>query len=117
MTIAVCGTVPASGPLRLTHFCSVTVLAGVWAVQPTTGDKPPPLCGHTFTKIDHRRAVVFGGDTGSLTNDSYVLDTETWVWRCMFPYIVHFNFEICLDENHDLSLLHTTQRDKLIAAG
>ena len=79
----------SSGPLRLTHFCSATVPAGVWAVQRTTGESPPPLSHHTFTKIDHHRAVVFGGYTGSsYLNDTYVLDMETWVWRCICLYIL-----------------------------
>ena len=79
----------SSGPLRLTHFCSVTFPAGVWAVQMTTGESPPPLSRHTFTKIDYHRAVVFGGYTGSSRlNDTYVLDMETWVWRCMCLYIL-----------------------------
>ena len=86
MTIAIYGIVLmepstwSSGPLRLTHFCSVTVPAGVWTQQVSTGDRPPPLAWHTFTKIDHHRAVVFGGSTGkSYTNDTYVLDMEKWV--------------------------------------
>ena len=83
----------SSGPLRLTHFCSVTVPAGVWAVQTTNGESPPPLAGHTLTKIDHHRAVVFGGYTGSYSNDTYVLDMETWVCRCMCLYIL-INFSI-----------------------
>ena len=85
----------SSGPLRLTHFCSVTVPAGVWAVQRTTGESPPPLSWHTFTKIDHHRAVVFGGyrylQGDIYLNDTYVLDMETWVWKCMCLYIL-----ICL---------------------
>ena len=60
-------------------FCSVTFPAEAWAVQPTTGERPPPLGAHTFTKIDHHRAVVFGGVTWTLANDTYVLDMETWV--------------------------------------
>ena len=62
----------------------VTAPAGVWSVHPTTGEKPPPLADHTFTKIDHHRAVVFGGWTGSCKlNDTYVLDMETWVRMCI----------------------------------
>ena len=68
----------------LTHFCCPTE---VWAAQPTTGEKPPPLDDHTFTKIDNHRAVVFGGYTGSSrVNDTYVLDMETWVWMCACLY-------------------------------
>ena len=56
---------------------------GLWSVQTTTGDKPSPRGAYTFTKIDHHRAVVFGGYTGtSVLNDVYVLDMEKWVWRC-----------------------------------
>ena len=61
-------------------------------MQRTTGESPPPLAAHTFTKIDHHRAVVFGGYTGSIReNGTYVLDMETWVCRCMCLYIL-----ICL---------------------
>ena len=43
------------------------------------------MAWHTFTKVDHHRAVIFGGFTGSTElNDTYVLDMETWVWRYMF---------------------------------
>ena len=52
----------------------------MWYSQPTVGNKPPPMSGHTFTKIDHHRAVVFGGWTGGdRINDAYVLDMDTWV--------------------------------------
>ena len=34
---------------------------------------------------------MFGGYTGSYSNDAYVLDMETWVWRCTCLYIL-----ICL---------------------
>ena len=66
------------------QWCFITLPAGVWSAQPTTGEKPPPLESHSFTKIDQHRAVVFGGFTGNKeTNDTYVLDMETWVWRCV----------------------------------
>ena len=65
-----------------TALCSVFLLAGVWSVQPTTGKKPPPMSHHTFTKIDHHRAVVIAGVTGwVLLNNTYVLDMQTWVWN------------------------------------
>lgn len=78
-----CGTVVQRSTLNHTLF-PVTVPAGVWAVQPTTGKKPPPLCYHTFTKVDHHRAVVFAGHTGKCTNDIYMLDVVTWVRMCMY---------------------------------
>ena len=78
----------SSGPLRLTHFCSVTVPAEVWDIQKTSGESPPPLFNHTFTRIDHHRAVVFGGCAGSSwENDTYVLDMKTWVIYLIFLLI------------------------------
>lgn len=62
------------------------VPAGVWEIQKTNGEKPPPLSNHSFTKIDNHRAVVFGGYNGSYNNDTYVLDMETWVWKCVCLY-------------------------------
>ena len=78
----------SSGPLRLTHFCSVTVPAEVWDIQKTSGESPPPLFNHTFTRIDHHRAVVFGGCAGSSwENYTYVLDMKTWVIYLIFLLI------------------------------
>lgn len=54
-----------------------------WTLQATTGLSPPALYGHTFTMIDHHRAVVFGGlGYGQLgyVNKTYLLDMDTWVW-------------------------------------
>lgn len=68
--------------MSLPHGCySDSVLSlDMWSHQPTTGEQPPPVTLHTFTKIDNHRAVVFGGYAGkSRLNDTYVLDTETWV--------------------------------------
>ena len=63
-------------------FCSVTVPAGEWSAQSTTGEAPPPIFGHTFTKISPSKAALFGGDNGRhKVNDTYVLDMETWVWH------------------------------------
>ena len=56
------------------------LLAEVWTAQPTSGEKPPPLDGHSFIKIDHHKAVVFGGFTGKgYLDNTYILDMETWV--------------------------------------
>ena len=74
----------------------ISVPAGVWAEQPTTGEKPPPLSSHTFTQVDHHRAVLFGGWTGRRINDTYILDMKTWVWKCM-----------CLHMHTNLFCTHT----------
>ena len=60
---------------------SFTLFSGEWSAQSTTGEAPPPMSDHTFTKISRNRAVVFGGESGGCRfNDAYLLDLETWVW-------------------------------------
>ena len=55
--------------------------AGMWSCSPTTGERPPPCSNFTFTTIDDRRAVLFGGyngEQGSM-NDVYIIDLHTMV--------------------------------------
>lgn len=75
--------------VRLKHSASVTnnitVPAGVWMAPRATGEKPPPLYGHTFTKVDRCRAVVFGGIPQDLKHcGTYVLDMNRWVRKCVW---------------------------------
>ena len=73
----------------------------MWSLQSTTGEQPPPLAWHTFTKIDHHRAVVFAGFTGkSMNNDTFVLDMETWVRMCMW-----FHFICSLNTQHSMECM------------
>ena len=65
--------------------CSTSVIvipiAGVWSCPTTTGERPPPCDAFTFTAIDDRRAVLFGGnnlDQGRI-NDVYIIDFHTMV--------------------------------------
>ena len=45
-----------------------------------TGTKPPPLSNFSFTKVDSRRAVVYGGATDrGRSGDAYVLELDKWV--------------------------------------
>ena len=46
-----------------------------------TGTTPPPLEGFSFTKVDRRRAVVYGGTTRGIQalGDAYVLELDMWV--------------------------------------
>ena len=54
--------------------------AGEWSSPTETGTKPPPLAWFTFTKVDKRRAVVYGGHTeGEVCGDAYVLELDKWV--------------------------------------
>ena len=47
----------------------------------TTGDVPPPCSDLTFTAVDSRRAVLFGGwnDQQDHMTDVYIIDIATMV--------------------------------------
>ena len=53
----------------------------MWSSPVTTGDRPPPCSGFTFTAIDDRRAVVFGGTNKETDriNTVYIIDLITMV--------------------------------------
>ena len=55
--------------------------AGVWSCPATTGDRPPPCAGLTFTAVDDRRAVLFGGynEEQGRINDIFIIDLSTMV--------------------------------------
>ena len=55
--------------------------AGVWSCPATTGERPPPCAAFTFTAVDDRRAVLFGGVNGDqgCMNDVYIIDLLTMV--------------------------------------
>ena len=58
-------------------FSTVT---GEWSSPAVTGTKPSPLTNFSFTKVDSRRAVVYGGVTGGEpSGDAYVLELDKWV--------------------------------------
>ena len=55
---------------------------GVWSCPATSGERPPPCDAFTFTAVDCRRVVAFGGYSGEhhrLMNDIYILDLSTLV--------------------------------------
>ena len=62
-------------------------VSGKWSLPAVTGTTPPPLEGFSFTKVDHRRAVVYGGTTRGIQalGDAYVLQLDTWV--CVSPRV------------------------------
>ena len=65
-------------PLRLIGL--FTLLAEEWSAQSTTGEAPPKMSGHTFIKINHSKALVFGGESGRCRiSDTYLLNMKTWV--------------------------------------
>ena len=58
----------------------LSTVTGEWSSPAVTGTKPPPLAGFSFTKVDSRRAVVYGGGAGLETyRDAYVLELDKWV--------------------------------------
>ena len=65
--------------------CFITVSpispAGVWSCPATTGETPPPCAAFTFTAVDDKRAVMFGGNNGEQgkMNDVYLFDIPTMV--------------------------------------
>ena len=59
--------------------------AGVWSCPATTGDRPPPCSGLTFTAVYDRRAVLFGGKirVQGRMNDVFIIDLSTMVLVCV----------------------------------
>ena len=57
----------------------------MWSCPATTGEKPPPCAGFSFTAIDDRRAVLFGGYNGKhgKMNDVYIIDLHSMVHVCV----------------------------------
>ena len=75
---------PSSGnPLRYLTVLScmfLSTVTGEWSSPPETGTKPPPLSWFSFTKIDSRRAVVYGGGTNrGRLGHAYLLELDEWV--------------------------------------
>ena len=61
------------------HACSFSLSTGEWSSPAVTGAKPPPLSLFSFTKVDSRRAVVYGGATDGASGDAYVFELDKWV--------------------------------------
>ena len=58
----------------------LSTVTGEWSSPAVTGTKPPPLAGFSFTKVDSRRAVVYGGMVDlDISDDAYVLELDKWV--------------------------------------
>ena len=72
--------------------------AGVWSCPATTGERPPPCAGFTFTVVDDRRAVMFGGRNGEKgqMNDVYIIDLSTMVKCVCVCVLVHGHVHVCV---------------------
>ena len=57
----------------------LSTVTGEWSSPAVTGTKPPPLSLFSFTKVDSRRGVVYGGATDGASGDAYVLELDKWV--------------------------------------
>ena len=55
---------------------------GKWLSPQTTGMRPLPCAGFSFTKVDLHRAVLFGGrQAEKRVNEIHILNMENWVCR------------------------------------
>ena len=52
-----------------------------WSSPAVTGTKPPALSNFSFTRVDRRRAVVYGGITNGpeAAGDAYVFELDNLV--------------------------------------
>jgi len=69
--------------MRVNSVCTASPSLGKWSSPPTTGPRPPPCSGFTFTAANQHLAVMFGGvhpEHGRI-NDVYIIDFNTMV-RC-----------------------------------
>ena len=72
-------------------MCALTIIdllfsTGTWSSPETTGPRPPPCAGFSFTKVDLSRVVLFGGEQEkgrfqSHLNELHILDMDSWVSR------------------------------------
>ena len=60
----------------------LSTATGEWSspAETETETEFPSFVGFSFTKVDSRRAVVYGGFTGEeRSGDAYVLELDKWV--------------------------------------
>ena len=62
----------------------------MWRSPVTSGERPPPCAAFTFTSIDNRRAVLFGGRNGAqgVMNDVYIIDLEKMVASYVYIHML-----------------------------
>ena len=82
--------------IKICLIVSSIFTAGVWSCPATTGERPPPCAGHTFTAVDDRRAVVFGGkyrEQGRM--NVFIIDLSTMVFKWHVGTMRIKNLEMC----------------------
>ena len=67
--------------MRVSTVCTASPSAGKWSSPTTTGPRPPPSSGFTFTAVNHHKAVYFGGGQPGRgkVNETYVIDFDSMV--------------------------------------
>ena len=83
--------------IKICLIVSSIFTAGVWSCPATTGERPPPCSTHTFTAVDDRRAVVFGGfneEQGKM-NDVFIIDLSTMVFKQLVGTMQIKNLKRC----------------------
>ena len=59
----------------ISALCLVCFLSGEWSSPAVSGSPPPPLHGFSFTLINKKEALLFGGWRGGhYSNDVYCFD-------------------------------------------
>ena len=67
-----------------------------WSSPETTGPRPLPNAGFSFTKVDLSRAVMFGGrQRHQRVNEVHILDMDNWVFKLGCMLVVLFLCSIC----------------------
>ena len=80
---------------RLT--CGTSPSTGKWSSPSTAGPRPPPCSHFSFTAINNRQAVLFGGrQQHGRVSDCYLMDFETMV----HPEIISLQHTYEFGERH-----------------
>ena len=87
---------------RVSTVCTASPSAGKWSSPTTTGPRPPPSSGFTFTAVNHHKAVYFGGNQPGRgrVNDLYVIDFDQ-----MVPMIRVHALAKCVDSSNSIQTL------------
>ena len=97
--------------------CTASPSAGEWSSPPTTGPRPPPCSGFSFTAINHHMAVMFGGSqAGQLVNDVYIIDFRSmvrWEWSCNNVVYIHVQYTtLAIGAHHNGQWNNTAELSK-----
>ena len=63
-------------------YFTINIILDMWIWPTVSGELPPPCIDSGLTRIDHHRALLFGGygvKSMWIEPDVYVLDLQHWV--------------------------------------